>query len=243
MSLDHQQSSKEIVRHILFRLGVSQILDVVRRRRGRDTGHLAKNDLTEVFSDIYRNGIWIEHEGQDSLSGAGSVVSATDGLGIQLSGFLKSIDCRRLVDIGCGDFNWMRHVGGDFEYLGIDIVPSVIEANNAAYAGERRRFICMDATQQPIEPWGDVLICREVLFHLSLGSARRLLANIKAAGFKYVLLTSDTSIWFNSDIRNGDFRRINLSRSPFNLPAPQAQFADDKVSDGRVLAVWPGSAL
>jgi hypothetical protein len=82
-----------------------------------------------------------------------------------------------------------------------------------------------------------------VLFHLSLGSARRLLENIKAAGFKYVLLTSDTSIWFNSDIRNGDFRRINLLRYPFNLPVPQMEFADDKVSDGRVLAVWPGSAL
>jgi hypothetical protein len=100
MPSDHRQSSKEIVRHVLFRLGVSRLLDAVRRRRGRDTGHLAKNDLTEVFSDIYRNGIWIEHEGQDSLSGAGSVVSATGRLGVQLSDFLKSVDCRRFVDIG-----------------------------------------------------------------------------------------------------------------------------------------------
>jgi hypothetical protein len=67
--------------------------------------------------------------------------------------------------------------------------------------------------------------------------------NIRAAGFGHVLFTNDTSIWFNSDIRSGDFRRINLLRAPYSLPEAQRELRDDKVSAGRVLAVWPGSAL
>jgi hypothetical protein len=100
----------------------------------------------------------------------------------------------------------------------------------------------MDATQTAINP-GDVAVCREVLFHLSFRDGLQLLRNIKATGFKYVLLTYDRSVWFNSDILSGDFRRINLSKSPFSFPAPQRELRDDKVSKGRVLAVWPGAVL
>lgn len=243
MPLDHRQSFKEIIRHTLFRLGLNGAIDAVRRSRGRDSEHLGKASLAHVFSDIYANGVWIEHEDQASLSGAGSVASATDSLRVQLSSFLRSVNCRRLVDIGCGDFGWLQNVEGKFHYLGIDIVQSVVDTNNALYANEERRFICLDATKQPIEPWGDVAICREVLFHLSFKNALQLLRNIQAAGFKYILLTTDSSIWFNSDIRDGDFRRINLLKSPFKLPAPQLELVDDRVFGGRLVGVWSASAL
>ncbi|MGY3693176.1 SAM-dependent methyltransferase [Bradyrhizobium sp. USDA 3240] len=243
MPLDHLQSCKEIVRHVLFRLGANEIINVARRVRGRDTSHMHKAQLNEVFSDIYANGTWIENAEQVSLSGLGSSPIATDSLTRQLSQFLRDVGCTRLVDIGCGDFNWMSRVAGDFDYLGIDIVPSLIASHNEVHENSRRRFACLDATKQPLERWGDVAICREVLFHLSFKNALALLNNIKSAGFNYVLLTSDSSVWFNSDIRDGDFRRINLMRSPFGLPAPKFQLKDDGVSGGRVLAVWDADAL
>ena len=84
--------------------------------------------------------------------------------------FLREVGCRKLVDIGCGDFNWMRNVEGDFDYLGIDVVPQVIDANNVKYANDRRRFVRMDATRSAISP-GEVALCREVLFHLSFRMA------------------------------------------------------------------------
>jgi SAM-dependent methyltransferase len=243
MPFDHWQSCKEIIRHVLLRLNSQAVIDVIRRKRGRYTGHLNISHLDQVFSDIYQSRAWIEHEGQESLSGAGSTAAATQTIAIELSRFLKNTGCKRLVDIGCGDFNWMQNVDGDFEYLGIDIVPSLIEQNNAVHGNAKRRFICMDATKHPIEPWGEVVICREVLFHLSLANAKALLHHIKSAGFRGVLLTTDNSIWFNSDIRDGDFRRINLMRYPFNLPPPRLAFEDGMVSDGRVLALWSASAL
>jgi SAM-dependent methyltransferase len=239
---DHKQSAKELVRHVLFRCGLSNTLDIVRHLRGRYTRHVREQDMADIFSQIYANGAWVMHDQQDSLSGVGSTRRATDEVAVQLSAFLREVGCRRLVDIGCGDFNWMQLVEGDFDYLGVDVVPQVVEENRARYGNGKRRFICMDATRAAIEP-GDVAVCREVLFHLSFGDGLRLMRNIGAAGFGHVLFTNDTSIWFNSDIRSGDFRRINLLRAPYSLPEAQRELRDDKVSAGRVLAVWPGSAL
>jgi hypothetical protein len=198
--------------------------------------------MTDIFSKIYVNNVWVVQEKQDSLSGPGSTKAATSELVVRLSDFLREVGSRQLVDIGCGDFNWMRNVEGDFDYLGIDVVPHLIDAHNAAYANERRRFICMDATRSAISP-GDVAICRDVLFHLSFRDGLQLLRNIKAAGFRYVLLTTDKRLWFNSDIRNGDFRRINLLKSPYRLPEPERELRDGKVPGGRVLAVWRGADL
>src|SRR5262249_17846954 len=139
-------------------------------------------------------------------------------------------------------FNWMQRVEGDFDYLGIDVVPQLIEQNNSRFGSGKRRFICADATRTAIQP-GDVALCREVLFHLSFADGRRLLRNIRAAGFRHVLFTNDTSIWFNSDIRSGDFRRINLLRAPYSLPPSSRELRDDRVSAGRVLGVWAATEL
>ena len=232
---------KEVLRHFLFRCGLSDTLDLVRHWRGHYTKHTREQDMTGIFSQIYANGAWVMRENQDSLSGVGSTQVATRELSAQLSDFLREVSCRRLVDIGCGDFNWMHTVAGDFDYLGIDVVPTVIEQNTSRYASARRSFRCGDAANEPIET-GDVAICREVLFHLSFKDGLKLLRNIRSAGFRYVLFTTDNSVWFNSDIRSGDFRRVNLLKPPYSLPVPLRELADDKVSKGRALAVWPGSA-
>lgn len=242
MIYDHTQSVKEVLRHVLFRCGLSETLDVVRSWRGHYTRHTSERDMAGIFSQIYANGAWVMRENQDSLSGVGSTESATLELSSQLAAFLREVGCRRLVDIGCGDFNWMRTVEGDFDYLGIDVVHQVIEQNISRYASPRRRFLCADATSGPIET-GDVAICREVLFHLSFEDGLKLLRNVRAAGFQYVLFTTDKSMWFNSDIRSGDFRRINLLRSPYGLQAPSHELTDDKVSKGRGLGVWRGISL
>jgi hypothetical protein len=239
---DHKQSIKEVIRHGLYRCGLIDALDLLRNWRGQNTRHMRLQNIEHVFSQIYADQVWVGHTDQDSLSGLGSTQLATDQLVNGLSDFLEEVGCRKLVDIGCGDFNWMRKVRGDFEYLGIDAVSEIIDANNAGFASSRRKFVCMDATRTAIQP-GDVAICREVLFHLSFRDGIQLLRNIQAAGFKYVLLTSDRSVWFNSDIRNGDFRLVNLCKPPYLLPRPDRELVDDKVSPQRVLAVWSGATL
>jgi len=239
---NHKQSTKEVIRHMLLRCGLIDTLDIWRRWRGLNIEHIRRYDMTAIFSDIYKGGAWVVDKDQDSLSGEGSTFAATSNLSSHLSGFLRDVGCRKLVDIGCGDFNWMRNLEGDFDYIGIDVVPHIIEINKAKYANDRRQFICMDATSERVAA-GDVAVCREVLFHLSFEDALKVLRNIKDAGFKYVLITTEQSVWFNSDIRNGDYRRVNLSKAPFRFPKPYAELPDDKVREGRVLAAWPGGSL
>jgi 2-polyprenyl-3-methyl-5-hydroxy-6-metoxy-1,4-benzoquinol methylase len=234
---DHWQSIKEVIRHTLFRTGLDGMLEYYRKTRGRDVSHLQKDKLGEIFTDVYLKGIWLEDAGQTTLSGAGSTKTATDRFSGDLSAFLKEVDCKRLIDIGCGDFGWMQNVQGEFDYLGIDVVKNVIDENNLKYGSPRRKFNVMDATRDYL-PDGDVVICREVIFHLSLSDARKLISNIATSGYRYLIMTTDSSVWFNSDIRSGDFRRLNLNRSPFNFPEPVREFHDEGVHKGRKLAVW-----
>lgn len=240
--VDYVQSSKLVFKHALCRLGLLDAYTAWRLPADRIVARGPDQSLQNVFSQIYSRKLWIEGEGQDSLSGAGSTRRITRDLVGQLSAFLAEIECRSLVDIGCGDFNWMKAVEGSFAYTGIDVVPDVIEDDTRRYGNERRCFLCADATRDPI-PSGDVALCREVLFHLSFDDGMRLLGNIRRAGFRYVVLTHDASTWFNADITSGGFRTLNLTKAPFRLPAPERTLADDRLLEGRVLGVWPGTVF
>ena len=236
------QIPRTLFRHALSRAGLLDAYIAWRIGPERSLARRPGQSLQDTFAQIYARRLWVEGEGQDSLSGAGSTEAATRRVAGQLSAFLAEVGCRRLVDIGCGDFNWMRGLTGDFAYLGIDVVPEVIADNVRLHGGGTRRFLCLDATREAIEP-GDVALCREVLFHLSFADGLRLLRNIRAAGFRYVVLTDDRATWVNGDITSGGFRLLNLSKGPFRLPRPERELPDDSLSKGRVLGVWPGSAL
>jgi len=134
----------------------------------------------------------------------------------------------------------MREVSLPCDYVGIDIVPEVIEANRR-YERAGVEFVVGDAIEGPL-PEADVALCREVLFHLSFHDGMAALANIRATA-RWLLATSETAIWFNSDIETGDYRRINLERAPYRLPRPRAVISDDGVCRGRVLALWATADL
>lgn len=235
---------KLVFRHALCRLGLLDAYTALRLPQEQVVRRRPNQSLSDIFSQIYARGLWVEGQDQDSRSGSGSTNRATQDLVGQLSGFLAEVCCGHLVDIGCGDFNWMRRVEGRFHYTGIDVVPEVIAQDARRYGDARRRFLCCDATREPI-PAGDVALCREVLFHLSFRDGLGLLANVKRAGFRYVVLTHDAGTLFNGDITSGGFRPLNLTKAPYRLPAPARMLVDDNLglSQERVLGIWDASAL
>jgi SAM-dependent methyltransferase len=235
MSWDHIQSAKEVVRHVGLKLGAGSLLSRRRRARGLVTAHLDRVDAIDRFREAYRSRAWITNEGQLSTSGLGSEASTTRDVVGALPELLVRVDCTKLLDVGCGDWNWMRDVRLPCDYIGIDIVPEVIEANRR-FERAGVQFEVGDAIEGSL-PVADVVLCREVLFHLSFRDGFAALANMRAAG-RWLLATSDTRIWFNSDITTGDFRRINLERAPYRLPRPRAVISDEGVCPGRVLALW-----
>ncbi|MEH1056633.1 class I SAM-dependent methyltransferase [Micromonospora sp. CPCC 206171] len=228
---------RELVRHGLHATSLDQLLLRRRASRGLDVSYLRAGARKEAFERIYRQGIWLVGPNRDCLSGAGSRLEATAVLQAELPKMIAQLGADSLLDVGCGDFTWMQHVQLGVPYLGVDIVESVIEENRRRHGSPLREFRCVDAVTEPL-PAADVVLCREVLFHLSLADATSLLSNVRASGARYLIATTDEATAFNADIRSGDFRVLNLRKRPFHLPAPMYEIRDDAVQHGRVMGVW-----
>ena len=70
-------------------------------------------------------------------------------------------------------------------------------------------------------PKVDLIIVRDCLFHLSFSKIKKALSNIKKSESTYLLVTSHTWKSFKtSDIKTGEFRKVNLQKDPVNLPSP-----------------------
>ena len=66
------------------------------------------------FARIYDRKLWLRVNpainSDKSLSGQGSTLESTVVFRYELECFLSQVRARRLLDIPCGDFNWMRFV-------------------------------------------------------------------------------------------------------------------------------------
>ncbi len=227
-----------LVRHIIIRLKLEKVRMRINRVRGvAKTGHLAHSTLAQVFAAIYKSDAWIADRQQDSLSGPGSSISSTRPLLQKLGGILESLSCKTLVDLGCGDFVWMKYLDGPWSYVGVDIVDEVISVNALQYQNSRRTFVRLDATVDRIPP-GDVVLCREVLFHLSFEDIWKVISNVASCGCEYLIATTEEDIWLNSDIVSGDYRPINLHKKPFSFPNASNYIVDSAVESTRALGVW-----
>jgi len=80
------------------------------------------------FSLIYKKQYWGDGQ-SESASGQGSSLAATENIRKELPRILKELNCRKIMDLGCGDFNWMRTVQLEVDYLGVDVVEQVIKEN------------------------------------------------------------------------------------------------------------------
>jgi hypothetical protein len=233
----HLRTAKEIIRHLITKTGLAPFHVRVRKLFGQNVGHLIMRTVPERFEAIYTNRVWLNGRAEGTLSGLGSELTTTTQIRQSLPELLRSINANTLLDIGCGDFNWMREIELPCSYVGIDVVGALITGNNARYGNKRTAFILRDAVEG-ILPSADAALCREVLFHLSFSDIARLVANVRNSGITFLIATTDDDLQFNSDIITGDFRRLNLSKRPFCFPAPVRMIKDGGVVNNRTLSVW-----
>jgi hypothetical protein len=69
-------------------------------------------------------------------------------------------------------------------------------------------------------PSADLVFCRDGLVHLGNGDALAALANIRRTAAEHLILTTFIGDRSNPDIANGQWRPLNMQRSPFSLPPP-----------------------
>ncbi len=155
---------------------------------------------------------------------------------------LHRLNTKVLLDVGCGDFNWMREIEVGCQYIGVDVAQSIIDLNVRNHSAKNRSFCVLDATKDSL-PRADTVLCREVLFHLSFQDIWSLIRNIRSSGVSNLIATNDVSTSFNADILSGDFRLLNLHKPPFRFPQPALSIPDDEVLPGRILASWTVSTL
>src|ERR1044072_7300935 len=78
-----------------------------RLRRALERFRLRRMSTQEVFTDIFRSNRW---GGTSSVSGSGSDLEQTRVLRRELPSLVQELQINTLLDIPCGDFNWMKEV-------------------------------------------------------------------------------------------------------------------------------------
>lgn len=169
------------------------------------------NNVKEVFTEIYEKDLWASAE---SKSGSGSELRSTFKIREELPLLLSKFNIKSMLDIPCGDFNWMQYVNlGNTQYIGADIVEKAVEVNKAKY---NKDFRVLDLVNDDL-PQVDLLFVRDCLGHLSNANVLKAIENAKRSGSKYMLATSFTKWDKNPDIADGGWKCINLMIPPFSL--------------------------
>lgn len=169
--------------------------------------------MKHIFEKIYYRNAWKNKYGTNS--GPGSAIECSQDYILFLQDYVKKNNIKSILDLGCGDFNLMRHFNFDnIEYLGLDIVSFIIKSNTEKYSQKNIIFEKMDIfTFKPSVKY-DLVILKEVLQHLSNDNIIKLIHNIDYA--KNIIITNDISDT-NMNCVDGGYRPINLNKYPFNF--------------------------
>lgn len=208
-----------------------------------------KKEYEKIFSGIYEN---YGFGSLESRSGPGSTLSETEYIREEIKSLIQDKGIKSIVDIPCGDFNWIKEIVFNFEsYIGGDIVKECVDANNKKYANSVIKFIHFDLLENEI-PEGDLLLVRDVIGHFPIEDGLKIVNNILNSKCKYLLSTTwynkNTKEYYkshyNENISYGRFYAVNLMSQPFNFPEPDHIIEETTVVDEyesgvrKVLGFW-----
>lgn len=163
----------------------------------------------------------------ETANGPGATLAQTEALREILPEMLKRYGIKTMLDVGCGDWNWMSHVDlTDVEgYIGWDVEPSMIADDVERYGDAPNvTFEVQSLLTAEQLPKVDLILARHVLIHFPNEEIAAVLDKMRASGAKY-LLTSHWEDGSNEDYEPEGFawrgymeRALNMEAEPFNLP-------------------------
>jgi SAM-dependent methyltransferase len=172
-----------------------------------------------IFTNIYNCALWGKNAEGEGFSGEGSLLPNALEYMDFLQKFIKSNNIKTVLDLGCGDWEFSRHIDWTgIEYTGYDIVKSVVEKNVKKFSTSSIRFEHSNILSSKL-PQADLVVCKDVLQHFS--NEDILLLIQKISKYRYCLMTNSTTPGSftarNEDIPVGNFRPIDLTKAPFFL--------------------------
>lgn len=179
-----------------------------------------------VFGYVYKKGNW------GPGSGYGSDKIKTEKYRKYLQTLFDNKELKSFVDLGCGDFQIMKHMKVPLNktYTGIDVAPEVLDKVEKLYGGSKNpnyKFVLIeDLTSLKLGSevlQADVVIIKHVLQMWSNERIQYFIDNIMP-NFKYAFMTNhyDGADDLNADISQDDIkaglhRPVDLTYPPFNL--------------------------
>jgi SAM-dependent methyltransferase len=214
------------IRRLLKRIVPRRIQDLrthvlVRRQRRVFRGL----SVEETFERVYAEGRWGPADAFDSGDGS-SRTELTDPYVALVRDTIADLGVRSVADLGCGDFRVGRRLlEPGTEYVGVDVVESLIERNARQYGDEHVAFRHLNLVVDEL-PDAELALLRQVLQHLSNDEILAVLENTRK--YRYLLVTehvpTEDPIAANVDKSHGpDVRLLDrsgvfLDQPPFSLP-------------------------
>lgn len=196
----------------------------------------------KIFQSIYLKNFWGD---SDSLSGPGSNLEVTKVLRNELSELFTHLKISSILDIPCGDFHWMKDIKFDnIKYIGADIIQDLVESNKK-YESGNIAFKKLDIIKDEL-PTVDLILVRDCFIHFSYKDIFASLKNICMSNSEYLLVTTFNEQSKNEDIPTGDWRPINFTIPPFNLPEPEKLIIEQHPEEDwkdKSLGLWRISEL
>jgi 2-polyprenyl-3-methyl-5-hydroxy-6-metoxy-1,4-benzoquinol methylase len=198
-------------------------------------------NLAQRFRRIHDTNLW---GAAASTSGLGSELDATAVLRAELPLLFQKLGVTSLLDAPCGDAGWITQADLGARYVGIDIVPDLIEGlRRRAASGEiKGEYHLADITRDAL-PRCDAILCRDCLVHLSFANIARAVANFQNSGAVWLIATTFPEWRTNADCEDGDWRALNFERPPFNWGPPVELLNENCLEAGggwrdKSLGVW-----
>ena len=207
---------------------------------------LRQFSMRRRFRAVY-SGNWFGAD--ESRSGSGSSLEQTATIRRELHGLLVSVGARELLDAPCGDAHWISQLDWTrINYVGVDIVPDAIKANEVRLAAKGMRFQVANICEDRL-PKADVVLCRDCWVQLTFRQIAACVENFRCSGATYLLATTFHGLAGNIELEPGAiWRPLNLQRPPFCFPDPERLLVEGCTESGgnyadKALALWRLAAL
>ena len=166
--------------------------------------------MKNEFTNIYDKELW----GKEKGSGAGSRPKFNKEYILFLENFLRDNDIKSVIDFGCGDWQFSRYIDwSDVDYLGLDIVDSVIENNKKQFS--QYSFVSDTDVFKYLEG-REFIIIKDVIMHWPNEEILSFLDKLVTYDIKILLVNVFGQPKNRKLKRVGGFSRLDYDKFPLN---------------------------